>query len=175
MKVYTKTGDAGTTSLVGGTRVAKCDPRVEAYGNVDELISFLGVVRAHALDDARRKTDCEDLFEIQRHLMDISAHLACEKKVDFLKPLDTAPWLEFLEKSIDLMTAELPKKFSFVIPGPPALAAEIHVARTICRRCERSVWAIEQKTASDPVCAQYLNRLSDYLFTLAQIVELQSK
>lgn len=107
--------------------------------------------------------------------MDISAHLACDCEQDFLRPLKPDEWMPFLEDNIDKMTELLPKKFCFIIPGPPAVAAECHVARTICRRCERKVVAIEHKTTSDAICARYLNRLSDYLFTLAQIVELQFK
>lgn len=107
--------------------------------------------------------------------MDISAHLACDCEQDFLRPLKPDEWMPFLEDNIDKMTELLPKKFCFIIPGPPAAAAECHVARTICRRCERKVVAIEHKTTSDAICARYLNRLSDYLFTLAQIVELQFK
>lgn len=175
MKIYTKKGDDGTTSLVGGRRVLKCDSRVETYGDSDELISYLGVVRAHLEPFEALKQHCDDLFTIQQHLMDISAHLACDCEQDFLRPLKPDEWMPFLEQGIDKMTELLPKKFCFVIPGPPAVAAECHVARTICRRCERKVVAIEQKTDSDAICARYLNRLSDYLFTLAQIIELQLK
>ncbi|MBP5505962.1 MAG: cob(I)yrinic acid a,c-diamide adenosyltransferase [Bacteroidales bacterium] len=173
MKIYTKKGDDGTTSLVGGRRVLKCDSRVEAYGDADELISYLGVVRAHLLQYDSLAPMADEIFLIQQHLMDISAHLACDCEQDFLRPLKEEEWLAFLESSIDKMTALLPPKFSFIIPGPPAVAAECHVARTICRRCERKVVAIAAKMASDATCARYLNRLSDYLFALAQIVELQ--
>ena len=173
MKLYTKTGDEGTTGLIGGKRVKKCDPRVCTYGDADELISYLGVVRAHAGQDSAAKAFCEDLFLIQRHLFDISSYLACDGPCDYLPPLDIDAKLAFLEDKIDKLTELLPKKFSFVIPGPPALSAELHVARTICRRCERSAVAIEAKNASDIDCTKYLNRLSDYLFALAQVVALQ--
>ncbi len=173
MKLYTKTGDEGSTSLVGGQRVKKDSSRVCAYGDVDELISYLGVVRAHAeaLQDAG--LDCDNLLKIQQHLFEISSHLACEGKCEWLKPLDIDDKLAFLEERIDKLTALLPKTFSFVIPGPPAVSAELHVARTICRRCERSAVAIEGRTASDIDCTKYLNRLSDYLFALAQVVAMQ--
>ena len=174
MKLYTKTGDEGTTGLIGGKRVKKCDPRVCAYGDADELISYLGVVRAHAGDVAAAKPYCEELFQIQRHLFDISSYLACDGKCSFLPPLEAEVKLSFLEERIDKLTELLPKKFSFVIPGPPAISAELHVARTICRRCERSIVAIEPKTASDADCSRYLNRLSDYLFALAQVLDKQS-
>ena len=174
MKLYTKTGDGGTTCLIGGKRVKKCDPRVCAYGDADELISYLGVIRAHAYGDTAAESYCEDLFQIQRHLFDISSYLACDGQCSFLPPLDTDTKLAFLESKIDKLTESLPKKFSFVIPGPPAISAELHVARTICRRCERSIVAIEPKTDSDADCSKYLNRLSDYLFALAQVLEKQS-
>ena len=169
MKIYTKKGDDGTTSLIGGKRVAKCSSRVQAYGDADELISYLGVVRAHCPDSEIQN----ELLEIQKHLMNVSSHLACEGECEWLKPLEIDSLLVFLEGRIDKMTASLPEKFSFVIPGPPALSAELHVARTICRRCERSVTAIESKTEADLQCSRYLNRLSDYLFALARITELQ--
>ena len=169
MKLYTKTGDEGTTSLLGGKRVKKCDSRVNAYGDVDELISYLGVIRAQAGSSPR----CEDLFQIQRHLFDISSYLACEGECEWLPALEIEEKLAFLETRIDKLTELLPKKFSFVIPGPPALSAQLHVARTICRRCERGAVAIEPQTASDADCIRYLNRLSDYLFALARVVEME--
>lgn len=169
MKIYTKKGDDGTTSLIGGKRVKKCDPRVEAYGNVDELLSFLGVVRAHMAKGEAQ----DDIFEIQKHLMDVSAWLACDGPCDFLRPLEIDSLLAWLEERIDKMTELLPKKFSFVIPGDSAISAECHVARTICRRCERSVVEIGSDAPSDINCSKYLNRLSDYLFALAQTVDMQ--
>lgn len=173
MKLYTKTGDEGTTSLLGGHRVSKCSSRVCAYGDTDELMSYLGVVRSHASDSAAGKQYCDDLLHIQKHLFEISSRLACEEPCSWLQPLEIEAKLSFLEEKIDRLTALLPKKFSFVIPGPPALSAELHTARTICRRCERSAVAIEAKSASDTECAKYLNRLSDYLFALAQVIALQ--
>ena len=172
MKLYTKKGDDGTTSLIGGKRVKKCDARVEAYGTADELISWLGLVRAHLGPEFQDYQG--DVLEIQKHLMDISAWLACETEVDFLRPLEIDKWMSFLEGRLDSLTALLGEKFSFVIPGPPAASAECHVARTVCRRCERDIVAIEQKTPADALCLRYINRLSDYLFALAQVVEKQS-
>ena len=149
--------------------MSKCSNRVCTYGDVDELISYLGLIRAHA----EGNTFCEDLFLIQQHLFEISSYFACEGECGFLKPLEIESKLAFLEERIDRLTELLPKKFSFVIPGPPALSAELHVARTICRRCERSAVAIETKNAADADCTKYLNRLSDYLFALAQVVAAQ--
>ncbi len=170
MKIYTKKGDDGTTSLIGGRRVSKCDSRVEAYGDADELISYLGVVRAHA----QGEPFCSDLLQIQQHLMVVSSYLACDSAPEWLPDLDIESKLKFLESRIDKMSEQLPSRFSFVIPGPPALAAELHFARTICRRCERRICAIEQKNGTDAGCERYVNRLSDYLFTLAQVVDIQS-
>ena len=173
MKLYTKTGDEGTTSLLGGQRVSKCSSRVCAYGDADELMSYLGVVRSHAQDSETARRYCDDLLQIQKHLFEVSSWLACDGPCSWLAPLDIGAKLAFLEERIDALTALLPKKFSFVIPGPPALSAELHTARTICRRCERSAVAIEAKSASDIDCTKYLNRLSDYLFALAQVVAMQ--
>ncbi len=170
MKIYTKKGDDGTTALIGGRRVSKCDSRVEAYGDADELISYLGVVRAHAGETPLGG----DLLQIQQHLMTVSSYLACDSAPEWLPALEIEDKLKFLESRIDKMSEQLPSSFSFVIPGPPALAAELHFARTICRRCERRICAIERKNNTDASCKRYVNRLSDYLFTLAQVVDIQS-
>lgn len=160
MKIYTKTGDSGTTSLVGGTRVSKAHPRVMAYGDADELISYLGLFRG----------DCETdgpIRRIQLHLMEISAHFAADRQIAKLKPLDESE-VEFLESEIDRMTALLPPQTTFLIPSAPRASAECHIARTICRRCERSTALIENKSEEDIKGIRYINRLSDYLFTLAR-------
>ena len=166
MKIYTKTGDGGTTSLVGGTRVSKAHPRVEAYGNVDELISHLGVLRSECID-IQKFDIANDLRRIQVHLMNVSAHLAADKEVAKLKPLDLAE-TDFLESEIDRMTALLPPQNTFLLPGAPRISSEAHVARTICRRCERSAVAIENRSEEDLKGSRYINRLSDYLFVLAR-------
>ena len=160
MKIYTKTGDAGTTSLVGGTRVSKAHPRVMTYGDLDELISCLGLLRCE-VDPGL------PLRRIQIHLMNVSAHLANDGRTAKLKPLDEAE-TAFLESEIDRMTAELPPQTAFVLPGPPRAASLAHMARTICRRAERSAVLIEDKRDQDTVAIRYINRLSDYLFTLAR-------
>ena len=161
MKIYTKTGDAGTTSLVGGTRVSKAHPRVMAYGDLDELISCLGLLRC--------ETEGRDLplRRIQIHLMEASAHLADGGGTYKLKPLDPAE-TEFLESEIDRMTAELPPLRAFVLPGGTRASSLAHIARTVCRRAERSAVQIESKTDQDELALKYVNRLSDYLFTLAR-------
>ena len=161
MKIYTKTGDAGTTSLVGGTRVSKAHPRVMTYGDLDELISYLGLLRC---ETAGKELP---LRRIQIHLMNVSAHLANDGRSLKLKPLDEAE-TAFLESEIDRMTAELPPQTAFVLPGEPHAASLAHVARTVCRRAERSAVGIEPKTDQDAIAIRYINRLSDYLFTLAR-------
>ena len=161
MKIYTKTGDAGTTSLVGGTRVSKAHPRVMTYGDLDELISLLGVLRCETAEEDL------PLRRIQIHLMNASAHLANDGRSTKLKPLDEGE-TAFLEEEIDRMTALLPPQTAFILPGAPHASSLAHVARTVCRRAERSAVLIEEKTDQDKAAIRYVNRLSDYLFTLAR-------
>ncbi|MBQ7222385.1 MAG: cob(I)yrinic acid a,c-diamide adenosyltransferase [Bacteroidales bacterium] len=164
MAIYTKTGDQGTTSLVSGTRVSKCDKRVQAYGDVDELISYIGVLRCHVSEEV-----ASSLLRIQTELMNVAAWLACDVEVEKMKPLSEDE-VKYLETEIDRYTEILPKKNCFIIPSPPLAGAECHVARTICRRAERKVVAIEKKHSQDGACQKYLNRLSDYLFMLARFL-----
>lgn len=166
MAIYTKTGDEGTTSLVTGRRVSKCSPRVEAYGDADELISYLAVLRCSVIGtDAAAESST--LKRIQLKLMNVSAWLACDEPAAKLQPLSECE-VQFLEAEIDRITALLPKQDSFIIPSPPQASAQCHYARTICRRCERRIVAIEDKTEQDVHCMKYINRLSDYLFVLAR-------
>ena len=160
MKIYTKTGDAGQTSLFGGARVAKNDPRIEAYGTVDELNSVLGVARATdaALD--------ADLAAIQSDLFEVGAHLASPGTSRF--PGVEPARIEELERRIDAMTGELPPLTSFILPGGSLFAAHLHVARTVCRRAERLVVGLEDDSEATLSTVRYLNRLSDYLFTAAR-------
>ena len=162
MGIYTKTGDKGTTSLADGTRVSKASARVMAYGDIDELISHLGILRSKVSANI-------PLRRIQVNLMNVSAHLATEKFCPKLKTLDDAE-VAFLESEIDRMTAELPPQKTFLLPAWPFEAAECHVARTVCRRCERSVIAIGELRDVDRQAQIYLNRLSDYLFVLARFL-----
>lgn len=161
MKIYTKTGDAGTTSLAGGTRVSKTHPRVMAYGDLDELISHLGVLRCQCGGEE------EVLRKIQIDLMLISAHFASDKTLTKIKPLDDGI-VNWLEGQIDRLTALLPEQTAFVLPASPLSASQCHVARTVCRRAERSALLIEDLTENDELGRRYINRLSDYLFTLAR-------
>jgi len=169
MKVYTKTGDAGNTSLVGGKRVAKNHPRVEAYGQVDELISAIGLIRASL--DGNSLSDC--LLPVQQELMNLSAHLANDGSNKILPPLKPDAVLK-LEQHIDRMQKELPPLTAFVLPGPPMAAAYSHLARTVCRRAERSVIALGPDALA-PVILIYLNRLSDFLFVFSRYLSLQQE
>ena len=166
MKIYTKTGDEGTTSLVGGERVSKASLRVNAYGDVDELISHLGVLRSETDEDLPLK-------RIQCDLMKISAHFASGKDIPALKKTGKED-IAFLEEQIDSLTAKLPPMNFFVLPAGPRASADCHVARTVCRRAERSAIAMDSKTEQDSLGIRYLNRLSDYLFTLARYLCIAS-
>jgi len=168
-KVYTKTGDKGTTSLVGGKRVPKFDDRIEAYGTIDELLSYVGLLRDMIQNDDAK----ESLIKIQSKLMTVSSILATEaqEKQDKYKLNSTD--IEFLEKEIDKMDTELPALTKFIIPGGHIMVSHCHIARTICRRAERLVIFVAESNYVNPLAQQYLNRLSDYLFTLARYVSLK--
>lgn len=171
MKIYTKTGDDGTTSLFSGGRVPKTHLRVEAYGTVDELNSLLGLARAH---QPHSQTDSW-LMQVQNQLLHLGADLATplDAKAEWVVRID-ATMIAWLEATIDRMTAELPDLKQFILPGGAPAAAALHVARTICRRAERLVVALqEQETLGDYVLV-YLNRLSDFLFTLARWENMQA-
>ena len=167
MKVYTKTGDKGKTSLVGGTRVSKDNVRVNAYGNVDELISYIAIIRAEENGNHYHK----NLRTIQSNLMLVAAHFAADQDAaQKLKPFDSTQ-IDFLENEIDKMTEELPEQKAFILPDRPRVAAECHVARTICRRAERSAIALMNEDRMEyPV--KYLNRLSDYLYVYARYLAM---
>lgn len=165
MKIYTKTGDAGTTSLFGGKRVSKSDLRIDTYGTVDELNAFVGLLRDQEVNKKRK----EILTEIQDRLFTIGSMLATEPgntkvKIPTLVEADIA----FLEKEIDAMDAMLESMRFFVLPGGHASVSFGHVARTVCRRAERLVIALNQVDPVAPLVIQYLNRLSDYLFVLCR-------
>ncbi|MBZ0279098.1 MAG: cob(I)yrinic acid a,c-diamide adenosyltransferase [Anaerolineae bacterium] len=171
MKIYTKTGDDGTTSLFSGGRVSKTHLRVEAYGTVDELNSVIGVARAH---QPHPQTD-EWLAQVQRQLFNLGADLATplDVKADWITRMD-ADTVTWLETAIDQMTAELPALTSFILPGGSLAAAQLHVARTVCRRAERIVVALQSHEPLGDHVLLYLNRLSDFLFTLARWENLKA-
>ena len=171
MKIYTRTGDDGLTALFAGGRVSKHHLRVECYGTVDELNSALGLARALqplAPTDGR-------LHTVQRQLFNLGADLATplDAPTNYIVrvPAEDVAWLE---AEIDAMTAELPELHAFILPGGTPAAAQIHVARTICRRAERLATALAEHEALNPQAVPYLNRLSDFLFTLARWENHQS-
>jgi cob(I)alamin adenosyltransferase len=168
MKIYTKTGDQGTTALFGGKRVSKADLRIDTYGTVDELNSYIGLVRdqpVNAGNPDRKKV----LIEIQDRLFTIGSILATEPgntkvKVPSLNEADVV----FLENEIDAMEATLPAMKFFVLPGGHQSVSFCHVARTVCRRSERLSIALNLQETIDPLVIKYLNRLSDFLFVLSR-------
>jgi cob(I)alamin adenosyltransferase len=167
-KIYTKTGDQGTTSLIGGTKVPKSALRIEAYGTVDELNSFIGLLADH-LNNAGTTTPL--LGEIQDRLFTIGSSLACDPdkeprlKIPDLKEDDILT----LENEIDRMMAELPPMKSFLLPGGHVAISTAHITRCVCRRAERSCVRLQdQQLFVEPLVLRYLNRLSDYLFVLAR-------
>lgn len=167
LKIYTKTGDLGKTSLIGGTKVSKSNLRIESYGTVDELNSFIGLAADHLTHEHSRVI----LKEVQDRLFTIGSSLACDPdKVPLMKIPDLKETdVELLEKEIDKMNEELPEMRSFILPGGHMAVSNIHVARCVCRRTERiCVGMKELDIFVDPLVIKYLNRLSDYLFVLAR-------
>jgi cob(I)alamin adenosyltransferase len=168
-KIYTKTGDHGKTSLIGGTKVPKSHIRIETYGTVDELNSYIGLVSDHLGDENAKSI----LKEIQDRLFTIGSSLACDPdkealmKIPDLKESD----INLLEKEIDNMSNELPAMKNFILPVGHVAISTTHVARCVCRRAERCcVNMQQQKMFVEPLIIKYLNRLSDYLFMLARYV-----
>jgi len=165
MKIYTKTGDKGETSLIGGTRVPKYHDRIEAYGTIDELISYIGLIRDQKIDDHA----ISELIEIQDRLMTCASILAtdcdnCNVKIPEIYDQD----IEALEKEIDKMEKDLPPLRSFILPGGHPIVSYCHIARNICRRAERISIKVQDQFKYSEKVIQYLNRLSDYLFVLSR-------
>ena len=168
MKIYTRTGDGGDTALFDGTRVRKSDSRVSAYGDVDELNAWLGLVRAAGLDaDVAEMIERiqRDLFALGARLADPAGRIAERVTKAAIQPED----ISRLESWIDALDAELPPLRRFLLPGGTAAAASLHVARTTCRRAERAVVALEGAPL-EPELLTYVNRLSDLLFVMARAV-----
>jgi cob(I)alamin adenosyltransferase len=172
MKIYTKTGDKGSTSLFGGTRVTKHHIRINAYGTIDELNSWLGLLRDQEIDTHSR----EMLITTQDKLFTVGAILATDPKKAQLKsgkerlniPLLRNKDVEHLENEIDMMNETLPPMTHFILPGGHTNVSYCHIARTICRRAERMVSLLHENEPVDSMVLIYLNRLSDYLFVLAR-------
>jgi len=165
MKVYTKTGDKGQTSLFGGQRVPKHHIRIESYGTVDELNSHIGLIR----DQDINKHLILVLLEIQDRLFTLGAQLATEPGNSKVKvPKVEEKDILFLEQEIDKMNEELPEMRSFVLPGGHTTVSYCHIARCVCRKAERLVVLLAENEEIDPLIIQYLNRLSDYIFVLSR-------
>jgi len=165
MKIYTKTGDKGLTSLLGGTRVEKSNARIESYGTIDELNSFVGLVRDCTDHVAVR----EELLHVQHILFVIGSHLACEKeelrpKLPYFAEAD----ITLLEQAIDRMNESLEPMKHFILPGGHPTISHCHVARAVCRRAERNIVALYSDLPKDLLIITYVNRLADYLFVLAR-------
>jgi len=168
-KIYTKTGDLGKTSLIGGTRVPKSHLRIESYGTIDELNSFLGFLYDQLTDERSKNT----LREIQDRLFTIGSSLACdpEKEPKMKLPDLKEEDVQLLEKEIDEMNKVLKPMKSFILPGGSVPVSSAHIARCVCRRAERiCVNMLEHEMFVDPLIVKYLNRLSDHLFVLARYI-----
>ena len=176
-KVYTKSGDKGETGLVGGTRVSKSDLRIDLYGEVDELNSFLGMALSF-LEKEVLDSQGKVLSQIQHKLFDLGSNLACEieKRSQFQLPQIKEEDIELLESSIDLMDGELEALKNFVLPGGHKAASTFHVCRTVCRKVERKIIAFNMESGEElPENSQrYLNRLSDYFFVISRFVNLKA-
>lgn len=166
MRVYTKTGDDGTSGLIGGTRVAKYDPRLESYGTVDELNSWIGLIRNQPVDSETK----ELLRSIQNNLFVIGARLATDlSKTDLSGKLPLKEEeITRLENEMDRILDQLPPMEHFVLPGGSNTVSYCHLARTVCRRAERRVCSLAQDAEIPSELIRYLNRLSDYLFVLSR-------
>lgn len=170
MKIYTKTGDGGTTSLIGGERVKKCDLRVEAYGTVDELTAFLALLGDVLSEDERTAPYLQPLQRIESQLMTIAALFAVGKGGEGKVAPIAEERITELESEIDAMQATIPAITKFTIPGGHKALSLCHVCRTVCRRAERAALRASEVADIDASALRYLNRLSDYLYTLGRVV-----
>lgn len=168
MKIYTKTGDKGTTALIGGTRVSKSHLRIEAYGTIDELNSYIGLVRDQEVNQKR----LDILKEIQDRLFTVGSTLATDpdKNTKMATPDLHPEDVTLLEQEIDKYTAEVPPLRAFILPGGHQSVSFCHVARCVCRRAERLAIGLQEVSPVDDLVIKYLNRLSDYLFALCRVM-----
>ena len=171
-KVYTRTGDKGQTSIVGGIRMSKASKRLEAYGTVDELNSHLGLLVAMLPNGNYR----DMIIRIQSCLFNVCTNLATDQSQTPLYDSAKLPQgeIELLEQEVDRMMKMLPEKQGFILPGGTQAAAQAHVCRTVCRRAERRIVSLSEETQIMPETLQYVNRLSDYLFVLAKIINFNA-
>ncbi len=165
MKIYTKKGDKGQTSLIGGVKVSKSNLRIQAYGTIDELNSFIGVVR----DAYEDKQSGDVLYRIQNLLFTIGSHLAADPEKSRMKlPEIKEEDIKLLEDEIDRMNEKLPPLMHFILPGGHIASSYCHVARCVCRRAERLIVELSESEIVEPIIIKYINRLSDYLFILSR-------
>ena len=165
MKIYTKTGDKGKTSLYDGSRVDKDDLRVESYGTLDELNSYIGLCTNYAKDE-----DKEILRNIQIKLFAVSAELATREEGKYKTPI-TDDDVEYLEKIIDSYIEKIDKMDAFIVPGTSLISANLHIARTICRKAERRIISLSKIENVNPALLKYINRLSDLIYAIARYNE----
>lgn len=170
-RLYTRTGDQGTTSLVGGTRTPKDSPRLEAYGTVDELNSWLGLLAASTVITDERRAD---LRRIQNRLFDIGAALATEPESAWQPELPGPEAVEAIEHLIDSIDSRLPQLREFILPGGHPDAARANIARTVARRAERRIVTLAAEVPVDPFITRYINRLSDLLFAIAREINIDA-
>ena len=171
-KVYTRTGDKGETSIVGGIRMKKCSERLEAYGTVDELSSHLGLLAAMMAEGEDRDL----IIRVQNNLFNVCTNLATDQSQTPLYPSAKLAdgEIELLELEVDRIMKLLPERQGFVLPGGTQTAAQAHVCRTVCRRAERRIVALAEVAVVSPEVQQYINRLSDYLFVLAKKINFNA-
>jgi cob(I)alamin adenosyltransferase len=172
MKIYTKTGDQGTTMLFGGQRVSKDTLRIEAYGTVDELNALLGIARTTSSDQQDQHIDTL-LHRIQQELFVLGGDMASPQDTPKIERIHM-DYVERLEQEIDSFETELLPLRQFILPGGSAMAAQLHLARTVCRRAERHTVRLAADDPVNPVVLSYLNRLSDWLFDLARVANARA-
>ncbi len=171
MKIYTRKGDSGSTQLIGGTRVLKHHPRIEAYGTVDELNSWLGLIIDSLKDDNAKNI----IRMVQDRLFTMGSLLAADPEASRMSlPELSEDDVVLLENEIDQMSAALPELQSFVLPGGNSVNSMCHIARCVCRRAERLTSQLAEKENVEPLILKYQNRLSDYLFVLARKISMDS-
>ena len=166
MKIYTKTGDTGMTGLFGGQRISKDDIRIEAYGTIDELNSFIGLLNTSFQIQEYNQL----LFQVQNRLFDIGSHLASDPSREPLPAGVDEKDITSLEVAMDSMNEDLPPLRHFILPGGDKAVASAHICRTVCRRAERRVVSLHQIAPVDPAVIRYVNRLSDFFFVLARYI-----
>ena len=166
--IYTRGGDSGTTSLIGGSRVKKYSLQFDAYGTIDELSSHIGLLQA--MIEPNPEVDTNLLQWIQSRLFDVGTHLAMPYSENEKPCFITITHVQLLEKQIDALDAQLPALSSFILPGGCISAAQSHICRTVCRRAERLIAALTEEASINPVLLSFVNRLSDFLFVYARFL-----